>query len=104
VSVEDFDRNDLTDQPNIIYGYTDDYEDLYIEKLSRSGCGESSSSPDDIIDRETNKSTLDDSLPELPISGQDELQHDVCGEGISAFTCKGCGSPVYVGRIYANSL
>jgi hypothetical protein len=104
MSVENFDGNGLADQPSIIYGYTDDQDELHIKELSRSGYGEPGPSPGDVINRETTKSTLDDGLPELPKPGQDGLQYDDCGEDIPAFACEDCGSPIYVGRTCANPL
>jgi hypothetical protein len=104
VSVENFDGNGLADQPSVIYGYTDDQDELHIKELSRSGYGEPGLSPGDVIERETTKSTLDDGLPALPIPGQDGLQYDDCGEDIPAFACEDCGSPIYVGRTCANPL
>ena len=104
MSVENLDGNGFADQPSIIYGYTDDQDELHIKELSRSGYGEPGPSPGGVIDRETTKSTLDDRLPELPIPGQDGLQYDDCGEDIPAFACEDCGSPIYVGRTCGNPL
>ncbi|WP_338738961.1 hypothetical protein [Haloplanus salilacus] len=51
MSVENFDGNGFADQPLIIYGYTDDTDELHIKELSRSGCGEFSPSPGDVLHR-----------------------------------------------------
>jgi hypothetical protein len=104
VSVDNLDGNGLANQPSVIYGYTDDTDELHIKELSRSGYGDPGPSPGDVIDRETTKSSLDDGLPELPMPGQDGLQYDDCGEDIPAFACEDCGSPTYVGRTCANPL
>lgn len=104
MSVENFDGNGLADQPSVIYGYTDDQDELHIKELSRSGYGEPGPSPGDVIDRETTKSTLSDGLPEHPLPGQSGLQYDDCGEEMPAFACEECSSPIDVGRTCEKSL
>lgn len=104
MSVENFDGPGLSDQPSIIYGYTDAQEDLHIKELSRSGYGEPGPSPGDIIDRDSTESTLDTGLPALSLPGSGPLQYDDCGEDIPAFACADCASPTYVGRTCYNPL
>jgi len=111
MSVENFDGDGLADQPSIIYSFeTDNFGDVEIRELARSGFGEVGPSPGDVIERETTTSDPTDSLPELELPGQDGLTREDCGENIPAFAClghdsadsAGCGKPVYVGRTCAN--
>ncbi|WP_139203668.1 hypothetical protein [Halorientalis persicus] len=100
MSVENFDGYGLADHLSIIYGYTDDYGELHIKELSRSGYGEPGPSPGDVIERELTKSTLDTRLPELDLPGEDGLARDDCGEDLPAFACasdEGCANTVYIG-------
>lgn len=55
MSVDNLDGNGLADQPSVIYGYTDDTDELHIKELSRSGYGEPGPSLGDVIKREPTK-------------------------------------------------
>lgn len=90
MSVENFDGPGLSDQPSIIYGYTDDQEDLHIKELSRSGYGEPGPSPGEIIDRESTKSTLDTKHLEFLTFGQVGVQYDDNDQKIPAVACLWC--------------
>lgn len=111
MSVDNFDGDGFADQPSIVYSFeTDETGEVTIRELSRSGYGEPGPSPGDVIERDTTKSTLDDSLPELDLPGEQGLAQDDCGEDIPAFACldheddgnDGCGNSVYVGRSCAS--
>jgi len=132
VSVENFDGTGLSDQPGIVYGFTDtadtdglpDYArsllssttvdhsaDVEIRELSRSGRGQPGPSRGDVVERDRTKSTLETRLPELDLPGQDGKKYDNCGDNIPAFAClnhpdnpesEGCGKPVYIGRSCAS--
>ena len=83
MSVENFDGDGFTYQPSIIYSFeTDDSGDAQIRELARSGFGEVSPSPGDVIERETTTSDPTDSLPEPDLTGQGGLARDDCGEDI----------------------
>lgn len=52
MSVKNLDGNGLADQPSVIYGYTNDQDDLHIKELSCSGHGGLGLSSGD-VDRDT---------------------------------------------------
>jgi hypothetical protein len=131
-SVENFDGPGLSDQPSVIYGYTDtastdglpentrellkytkshasNNDDLEIRELSRSGRGHPGPSPGDVLARDTTKSTLDTGLPELDLVGE-EPPGDTCGDPFPAFAClehddddkDACGNQIFVGDTCAS--
>ena len=106
MSVENLDGNGLADQPSIIYAFEkNENDEVEIRELSRSGFGSPGSSPGDVIERESTKSSPTIRLPELELPGRRGLWRDDCGDDIPAFACTsddGCGSPVYVGRTCAS--
>lgn len=86
-----------SDQPSILYGFDgDDGEEL--REIARSGHGRPGPSPGDVVRRESTRSELSDSLPELDLPGRRGLGRDDCGEDIPAFACEDCGHPKYAGR------
>jgi hypothetical protein len=104
VSVDNFDGDGYADQPSIIYGFEDE-DELEIRELARSGFAQPGTSPGDVIQRDSTKSSLTNRLPDLDLPGQGGLAREDCGEDIPAFACldeDGCGHPVYVGRTCAS--
>ncbi len=114
MSVQNFDGDGFSDQPSVIYGFsdtastdgmpnsiqdilsytethhdTDDDDDIHIRELCRSGFAAPGPSPGDVIPRESTKSTLDTRLPELDLPGRGGMKYDTCGDAIPAFACLG---------------